>query len=144
MKKEEEIIEQRKQFPRMFVSDNGVTWVRRILLLENIDGSCITVDKNWKKEFLNGENFHISSWFYRKPLPEIKQVPFSHGREIDFDWFFRSKITNIIYTIYSISASTIWFTKSTISQDFNCLASEFELSKDGGQTWGYAGKEVEE
>ncbi len=56
MKKEEEIIEQRKQFPRMFVSDNGVTWVRRILLFEHIDGSCITVDVSWEKEFLNGEN----------------------------------------------------------------------------------------
>ena len=145
MKTKEEIIKRRKQFPRVFVSYNGVTWVRRILLLENIDGTCFTVSENWEKEFLNGENFCISSWFYHKPVPEIKQVPFSHGREIDWNWVFRRKIipTDLL-CISAIYEGFIKFHDEETAKSFHTIAELFELSKDGGKTWVYAGKEVEE
>ena len=78
MKKEEEIIEQRKQFPRMFVSDNGVTWVRRILLLENIDGSCIAVHSYYEKDFLSGKPAGLQRYNYYKPIQAPTYKPFEN------------------------------------------------------------------
>ena len=144
MKTKEEIIAERKRFPRVFVSDNGVTWVRRILLFEHIDGFCFAVNDRYERAFLSGYDFNVELFRYYKPLPEKKYVPFEHGKEIDFDWVFRSKKANYLLDIHSISSCGIYAKNNMTYYNFNYLASKFELSKDGGQTWGYAGKEVEE
>jgi len=137
--KKKEIIEQRKQFPRMLVSDDNKIWNNRIVLFENINGSCISVDGNWEKEFLDGENVYISNWEYYILFPEKKQVPFKHGREIDWDWVFRNKANNSLFEIHSITESGLYLKNmSNPYCSFDDLSLYFELSKDGGKTWGYA------
>lgn len=78
MKTKEEIIEQRKQLPIVLVSDNGVTWVRRILLLENIGGSCVVVHSYYEEDFLSGKPADLQRYNYYKPIQAPTYKPFEN------------------------------------------------------------------
>lgn len=136
---EEEIIEQRKQFPRVKII--GFNF-ERILIQQNIDGSCICVDKEDEYKFLQGCKFKTSTWCSFETLSSKKQVPFEHGKEIDWDWKFSLKKSGYFRTVKGLGKDYIEFElcKITLKEAFE----HYELSKDNGKTWQFAGKEIEE
>lgn len=141
-----EIIEQRKQFPRVLVSDDNVNWIETILLFQCDNRLCVCVEESNMDKFEKGEHFDTEYFDYWKPLPQKKQVPFEHGKEIDWDWKFRRKDSNKICSISSLGNAIclICDKERAGSRSFENLFNKYLLSKDNGVTWQFAGKEIEE
>ena len=141
----EQIIEQRKQFPKVQVRDSvQFDWQDAVLIDQHTDGSCFAT--TCIEDYYSGKNCGtiFKEWRYR-PKPKI--VPFSHGKEISWDWLFQDMMGNK-YIVKGFTDSQLYLVKksggNSIGVGFRFAFDNYKLSKDGGKTWIVAGKRVEE